>query len=188
MSYLGQPIAVEVTGNGNNRFEPGELVIFYAEPYQGRYQTSNVYWFTYGGAAGPRMTTRSVTPTGTEPLVTTITQTLHVEFDRQYRSDYARPKEADHWFDLPLSVDSATTTVVAATTYDLALDDALTVGNVRLRSELSWLAPTGRRTPTSRSPSGSTAMPSARINGKGAPGTKPQPRCRPHGLTACLIV
>ena len=34
------------------------------------------------------MTTRAVTPSGTEPLVTTITQTLHVEFDREYRSDF----------------------------------------------------------------------------------------------------
>ena len=135
MSYLGQSVAVEVTGDGDNRFEPGELVIFYAEPYQGRYQTSNVYWFTYGGADGLRIDSRSVV-TGTQPLITTITQTLHVEVDAEYRSDYPRPQDADHWFDIPLSPDVATGILTATRTYDLALDDALTTGNLHLRAAL----------------------------------------------------
>lgn len=136
MSYLGQPIAIEVTGDGDPSFEPDELVIFYAEPYQGRYQASNVYWFVYGGEPGNRIQTRMVTPTGSEPVLTTITQTLHVEFDREYRGDYPRPKDADHWFDTPLSPDVLTNVLTATRTYDLALDDALTNGNVRIRSAM----------------------------------------------------
>lgn len=136
MSYLGQPIGIEVTGDGDSTFEPGELVIFYAEPYQGRYQANNVYWFTFGGPAGARMASRSVTPTGTEPLVTTITQTLHVEFDREYRSDYPRPKDADHWFDTPLSPDIATGILTATRTYDLALDDVLVHGHLFVTAAL----------------------------------------------------
>ena len=139
LSYLGQPIAVEVTGDGDTRFEPGELVIFYAVPYQGRYQTSNVYWFTYGGAPGLRMGTRAMPYTGDAAEIvtpTTITQTLHVEFDREYRSDYPRPQDADHWFDTPLSPDIGTGSPTITRTYDLALDDALTSGVLRLRAAL----------------------------------------------------
>ena len=136
MSYLDQPIAIQVTGEGDGRFDPGDLVIFYAEPYQGRYQASNVYWFTYGAAAGPRMTTRTVTPSGAEPVVTTITQTLHVEVNAEYRSDYPRPQDADHWFDAPLSPDVLTGSPTVTRTYDLALDDPLTSGTVQLRAAL----------------------------------------------------
>jgi hypothetical protein len=136
MSYLGQPIAIQVTGAGDGRFDPGDLVIFYAEPYQGRYEASNVAWFTYGGAAGPRMTTRAAIITGAEPLITTITQTLHVEVNAEYRSDYPRPQDADHWFDTPLSPDVLTGSPTVTRTYDLALDDPLTAGVVHMRAAL----------------------------------------------------
>ncbi|MBE2235131.1 MAG: hypothetical protein IAE85_16670, partial [Anaerolinea sp.] len=134
--YLGQPVASELVGDGDARFEPGELVVFYAQPYEGRYQRDNVYWLTYGGAAGLRMAGRAVTPTGSEPLVTTITQTLHVEFNREYRSDYARPQEADHWFDTPLSPALPTGVLTVTRSYDLALDDALQTGNVQIEATL----------------------------------------------------
>ena len=78
------------------------------------------------------MATRSVEPAAGAPT-TTITRTLHVEFDREYRSEYPRPRDADHWFDLPLSPDVATGVLTATRTYDLALDDALTGGNLSLR-------------------------------------------------------
>ncbi len=120
MTYLGQPIAIEVTGDDDGRFDPGDLVIFYAEPYQGRFMNQNVYWFTYGGSPSPRMATRAVTPTGTEPVVTVITQTLHVEVDVDYRSLYDRPATADHWFDNALYPTNPTPVV---RTYNLALDD-----------------------------------------------------------------
>ncbi len=136
MHYLGQPVAIHVMGDGDARFEPDELVVFYAQPYQGRYQTSNVYWFTYGAEPGLRMAERTVTPTGSEPLITTITQTLHVELDSEYRTQFPLPQDADHWFDWPLSPDSATAVVTATRTYDLALDDALTGGTLRIRAAL----------------------------------------------------
>ncbi len=136
ITYLGEPTASSVTGAEDGRFDPGDLVIFYAQPYVGRYQRDNVYWFSYGGAPGLRMETRAVTPTGNEPVVTTITQTLHVEFDREYRTQFPLPQDADHWFDTPLSPDSATTVLTATRTYDLALDDALTEGTVRIRAAL----------------------------------------------------
>jgi hypothetical protein len=125
VTYLGSPVDIQVTDQDTNgQFESGDRVIFYAEPYTGRYQTDNVYWFTYGGTGSPRMGTRGVTPTGTEPVVTEIVQTQHLETNVDYRNAYHRPKEADHWFDTQLYPTSGTPTVTR--NYTLALDDALT--------------------------------------------------------------
>ncbi|MER2597999.1 MAG: C25 family cysteine peptidase [Caldilineales bacterium] len=134
MTYLGDPVAIEVTGEADGHFDPGDLVIFYAQPYAGRYQKDNVYWFTYGGTSGLRMAARAVTPTGSEPLVTTVTNTLHIELDKDYRTNFPRPKDADHWFDLPLSPDVATGVFTATRSYDLVLDDALTSGVVQIET------------------------------------------------------
>lgn len=135
MSHRGQPSAIEVRDGNDGRFDPGDLVIFYAEPYAGRYMTQNVYWFTWGGAAGPRMDTRTVQPSGSEPVISTITQTVHVEFDRSYYSTYIDlPKEADHFFDNPLYANAASP--VVSTTYTLPLDDPVAEGEVALRVAL----------------------------------------------------
>ncbi len=133
MTYLGDPIHIRVTGEDDGQFDPGDLVIFYAEPYQGRYMSRNVYWFNYGGSPGERMSARTVTPTGSEPVVTQVTQTAHVEFDRDYRSLYNRPMTADHFFDTQLYANASTPTVTRA--YDLSLDDAITsTGTITLRT------------------------------------------------------
>ena len=130
MSYLGAAIDIQVTGEADGRFDQNDLVLFYAVPYVGRYQRDNVYWFTCGGATGSRMATRPVTPTGTEPLVSTITQTLHLEYDRDYRPLYDRPQDADHWFDKQLYPTTATPTVTVP--YTLTLDDPLRTGELAL--------------------------------------------------------
>ena len=56
VSYLGAPVDIQVIDkNSNGQFESGDLLVFYAEPYTGRYQTQNVYWFTHGGTGSPRI-------------------------------------------------------------------------------------------------------------------------------------
>lgn len=135
MSHLDAPIDIEISGTEDGHLDPGDQVIFYAEPYVGRYMTHNVYWLAYGAAASaPRMAARSAPRTGTEPPVTAITQTLHVEYDRTYYSTYHLPRTADHWFDTPLYANAAAPTI--SVTYALALDDPLPVGNLVLRAAL----------------------------------------------------
>ncbi len=121
MTYLGQPVDILVTGSDDGRFDAGDLVVFYGEPYEGRYTTRNVYRLAYGGAAGGRVQRRDVPPTGSEPLVITILQTARVEFDRIYYSTYPLPRDVDHFFDNPLSVNTQSPT--ARVTYDFVLDD-----------------------------------------------------------------
>lgn len=124
MNYLNQPVAIQVTGAADGRFDPGDLVIFYAVPYVGRYMTSNVYQLTYGGsAAGARMETRAVAPQPGDPLVTSMTRTVRLERNRDYRSLYELPADADHWFDSALFVNAAVPT--ASTTYVFEGDSAV---------------------------------------------------------------
>ncbi len=134
MSYLDQPVAIEVTGGDDGRFDPGDLVIFYAEPYQGRYMARNVYRLAYGSSAGDRMAQQAVTPIGNEPVITAITQTAHIEFDRTYYSTYELPRDVDHWFDTPLYANVAAP--VVTTTYTLPLVAPLTAGGVSVRALL----------------------------------------------------
>ncbi len=133
--YLGQPVDIQVLDrNGNNRFDADDLVIFYAEPYQGRYMTRNVYWFSYGAGSGARMQTRARTPSGGEPVVTSITQTSRVEVDKVYVSDIQRPIDEDHYYDNSLYANAAYPTVTR--TYSLPVDDLVTSGAASLRASV----------------------------------------------------
>ncbi len=134
MTYLGQPIDIQVL-DADGVFNSGDLVIFYAEAYRGRYMRDNVYFFSYGGAlSGDRIAQRTVTPTGSEPVRTAMTRTLHIEFDEAYFGDYPLPSTADHFFDSPtLAVDGTTT--VSTLNYDLALVDPLPTGQVAFRGQ-----------------------------------------------------
>ena len=102
MSYLGEPIDIEVTGAGDGRFDAGDMVLFYAEPYAGRYMTQNVYRLTWSGGGGSRMASRDATPSPSGLALTTIRQAARVEVDKAYYSTYDLPRDADHFFDDPL--------------------------------------------------------------------------------------
>ncbi len=130
MSYLGQSVDIQVVGEEDGQFNPGDFVLFYAEPYTGRYMKENVYWLSYGGAAGARIAHRSVTPSGTEPIVDKVPQLARVERNTIYMSTFHRPNDADHWFDSAMIVTGAST---VSRIYALTLDDYLTEGNVTVQ-------------------------------------------------------
>lgn len=142
MTYLGQPVQIQVTGADDGAFDPpnpnvpgdpGDLVIFYAQPYIGRWMATNAYRFSCGANPAPastRMTTRAVAATGAEPVVTKVNQVQRVELNKQYIFTFLIPTEADHIFDLTLTADSATP--VNTRVYDLALDDPVMAGNMTI--------------------------------------------------------
>lgn len=135
MYYLGEQIDIQVVDrNGNGLFNTDDLVVFYAEPYEGRFMTRNVYWFSYGTGGGARMQTRQQTPTGSEPVVTTITQSARVEVDKVYVSEIYRPMDEDHYYDDSLYPNVSQPTVTR--TYNLALDDLITTGSATLRARV----------------------------------------------------
>lgn len=125
LNYLNQPVDIQVTGAADGRFDPGDLLIFYAVPYEGRYMTRNVYQLTYGGSgAGQRMATRAVTPQAGDPQATVMARTVRLERNLDYRSIYPLPRDADRWFDSALFVNSALP--AAAATYTFEGDAAIT--------------------------------------------------------------
>ena len=135
MTYLGRPIDILIRGGEDGRFDPGDEIVFFAEPYQGRYMTENVYWLSImGGEGGGRMTQRARHPDGSEARVDVITRTVHIEYDRDYRSRYDRDRDEDHWFDMPLSV--AASSPVVTRTYTFTPTHLATRGKVVVRALL----------------------------------------------------
>ncbi len=124
--HKGQQIDIQVTGAGDGSFDQGDLVIFYAVPYDGgRFQNYNVYQFVYGSeVVAQRIATRAVMATTIPTTTSVITQTLHVEVDRDYRSLYPRASYEDHFFDTQLYVNA--TTPALTRSYDLALSNPIT--------------------------------------------------------------
>jgi hypothetical protein len=155
IAYLNEPVAIEVTGEADGSFDPGDAVIFYAEPYVGRYMTENVYRLTWSGAAGERMATVDAAPALASPPLTTIRRTARVEVSKVYYSTYHLPRDVDHFFDNPLYANSAFPTAV--TTYTLTLDDVALAGDARLTVRLH-----GGQALPDRSPDQSVAL---RLNG-----------------------
>jgi len=60
----GKKVAYEWEGDDDVLFEPGEGILFYAEPRFSRWTDGDVYQFVAGDTSGSRMTTRSADPTG----------------------------------------------------------------------------------------------------------------------------
>ncbi len=66
---MGAQIAISVTGEADNSFDPGDYLLFYGQGVNTKYTTDNVYWLTYGQGPGLRMTSRDGTPSaGANPL------------------------------------------------------------------------------------------------------------------------
>lgn len=119
MFNMGTEIAIQVTGDGDTQFETGEAIIFYGRSidslfYDGlaptnKYTGENVFWLTYGGPAGLRMTTPDGAASGAVPAP--FVHKVHIETksqNSQYISAYPKEPNADHWYDSRLLVTSAT--------------------------------------------------------------------------------
>ncbi len=92
----GSEVPIYVNGEANGVFDSNDFVEFFAQSINTVYSDINVYWFTYGGANGQRMSVRSGAPAGgaTPPAFTT---TVHAEENHLY--DNSHPNgNGDHWF------------------------------------------------------------------------------------------
>jgi hypothetical protein len=113
-------VAIEVTGNGDGRFDAGEAVQFFGLPTSGwrddfsgpagasrewldhPYETRNVYWLTWQAnlATSPRrLATRDVAPSASAPVVPPhFAGRLHLEQNQIYRpSLFERGQFWDQW-------------------------------------------------------------------------------------------
>ncbi len=93
----GEEVAIYVEGEADGRFDPGDAVYFYGRMARTRFQDPNIYWLTYGGNPGKRMTLRVVSP-GAAPAPSPYRRTIRLEEDKIYRSNLPMEVGADHWF------------------------------------------------------------------------------------------
>ncbi|MGC9083340.1 MAG: C25 family cysteine peptidase [Anaerolineae bacterium] len=95
-----EEVAYEWIGDDDAVFEPGEAVLFYAEPRPSRWTDRDVYRLVLGDAHGLRMTSRSANPTGLPAGVPWVKEVL--EENRLYTPDRFTPgippgRDGDRW-------------------------------------------------------------------------------------------
>jgi len=96
MYNKGEEIAIEVELGGDSTFDAGDYVVFYGEGIESKYTLDNVYWLTYGKAAGLRMSSRSGDP-GTADIPVTYPDFIHMEDGTLYLSKMASLGEKEHF-------------------------------------------------------------------------------------------
>ncbi len=98
MTSGGSDIPVIVEGEGDGVFSGADRVIFHGTGIKGnRYTVTNVYWLSYGGTAGPRMTTDSGAFTGAGTTLTSFLTTAHAELNLNYTLRN-RVGVVEHWY------------------------------------------------------------------------------------------
>jgi hypothetical protein len=97
LSNRGAEVPIYVNGEADGVFDSGDTVLFYGTVITDVYTFENVYWLSFGGADGLRMSTRDGTPgSGTVPDM--FPSTLHAEEDTNYWITMPAGIGQDHWF------------------------------------------------------------------------------------------
>ena len=92
--YPRQELAVIVEGQTDGVFNPGDRLLFYAQPTFSRFVNYDIYFLSYGGATGLRMTSRSGNPTGPAGIAR---YTVTAESNKFYDPLYAG-RDGDRWY------------------------------------------------------------------------------------------
>lgn len=95
-----QPLPCLILGEEDGRFDSGDALIFYAPPWDPQHSPQAVYWLVAGHTPGLRVTQRAA-DWGPAPLLPTFQDTIHLEKQLVYRSDFTVPSvqgQPDHWF------------------------------------------------------------------------------------------
>ncbi len=118
----GVEVALIVTGESDASFDPGDELLFYGRPADTKWSNVGVYWLTYGGEPGLRMSQRSGALGAPLPAPLSFTETTHIEKNLSYVS--ARPSGAsdDRWYWATLAAsDPLTSTRIFTYTYPFSL-------------------------------------------------------------------
>ena len=121
--YMGKEAAIQVEGEEDGSFDPGDTIVFYGRSldslyFEGRlpdhkYTAANVYWLSYGDTVGKRMAVKNGAFDGTTAGAYRYTD--HQEQQRRYETRYPQYSEGpqfspddDHWFWYKLQIIGAT--------------------------------------------------------------------------------
>jgi hypothetical protein len=95
LSTGGQPVSIQVQGNGDAHFDANEAIEFYGYVPESRYTDQNIYWLHYSGTA-QQMGVRSVAPVSSDPdgLPRAVAR-----YEPNTRYDATcTGADSDHWF------------------------------------------------------------------------------------------
>ncbi len=94
--FAGQQAAIRVSGEEDGQFNEGDAILFYGQGANTRYTDTNIYWLSFGGAAGKRMATAA--SLGSGATVTSYRNTLRQETNLFYVSSLPKATGHDHWY------------------------------------------------------------------------------------------
>ncbi len=93
-------VACEWEGDADVAFEPGEALLFYAEPRFSRWTPTDVYRLVAGATPGQRMATRSADPTGFPsgvPWMEQVVEENHIYTPDCFCGLLPPGRDGDHW-------------------------------------------------------------------------------------------
>ena len=106
MFWLGEEIAIQVTGEADGSFDPGDSIFFYGRNvdslfYDGllpanKYTGENVFWLSYGGDQGKRMVAVDGAPGAS--AAAPFPHKVHLEENHWYLPTRPFIEGEDHWF------------------------------------------------------------------------------------------
>lgn len=96
MFNSGQELRIRVTGEADGRLDSGDVVLFYGRGSNTRYTDTNVYWLTYGGAQGARMSSKASQGGGTQAA--SFLASSRLEENLVYVSSLPKLSGFDHWY------------------------------------------------------------------------------------------
>jgi len=96
LTNKGREIPMIITGETDGVWHPGDTLIFFGTPEDGRYTGTNVYWLWLGTVPGARMGRRAAAPGGTAPVFAAYRHRVLVEENRIYVANTGGA--IDHWY------------------------------------------------------------------------------------------
>ncbi len=100
LSRAGQPVALEWEGDADAVFEPGEQLLFFAQPRFSRWTVEDVYHLSVVTGSGLRMTSRAAAPTSLPAGVPTLNQVWEQNSDytpQCYCGHIDAGRDGDRW-------------------------------------------------------------------------------------------
>ena len=98
METRGHEIAVLVEGAEDGRFDPTDRILFYGQAPDEPYALTSPYYVFLGDTKGKRMSTRDVSPTGTEEYLESFQASVFSEENYFYFPNPPEHELRDHWF------------------------------------------------------------------------------------------
>lgn len=98
MFNKGTEVAIQISGEGDGTFDPGDEIIFLAEAHDTDYSGENVYWLQVGADDGLRMAELDGSPNSSPAGPEQFLRNLHAEEDTAYWQTMPNGAGQEHWF------------------------------------------------------------------------------------------